>query len=80
MQIAPQTPQEAWMQLSKMRSLLKRMRDERISHPMLSAETKEHAGKYYGDMMEAIDIGMAAIHVHHHLRIEPNLLQQAAEK
>lgn len=77
MQIEPQTPQEAWMQLSKMRQLFKRMRDERMNHPTVSAETKEHVASYYGDMMEAIDIGMAAIHVHHHLKIEPNLLTQA---
>lgn len=76
MQITPQTPQEAWMKLSKMRAMFKRMRDERVTHPAVSIETREFVGGYYSDMMEAIDIGMAAIQTHHRLRVEPNLLTE----
>lgn len=79
MQITQQTPQEAWMKLSKMREMFKRMRDERITHPMVSLDTREFIGDYYGEMMEAIDVGMAAIHKHYRLKIEPNVLQQQLE-
>lgn len=71
MQITPQTPQEAWQQLSKMRQMFKRLRDERIEHPMVTVETREFVGGYYSNMMEAIDIGMAAIQTQHRLKVEP---------
>lgn len=76
MQITPQTPLEAWLQLSKMRQMFKRMRDERVTHPSVGIETREFIGGYYGDMMEAIDIGMAAIQSQHRLKVEPNIIEQ----
>jgi hypothetical protein len=76
MQITPQTPLEAWMQLSKMREMFRRMRDERIMHPSVGLDTREFVGDYYSSMMEAIDIGMSAILIHHRLKPAPNLLTQ----
>lgn len=76
MQITPQTPQEAWMHLSKMRAMFQRIRDERVTHPSVGLDTREFVGGYYGDMMEAIDIGMAAIQTHHRLKVEPNVIEE----
>lgn len=77
MQIAPPTPIEAFNRLSKLRMLLARLRDERVNHPSVSLETKVMVSTYYGDMLEALDIGMAAVIKQHKLNIEPNVIAAA---
>ena len=77
MNIAPPTPMESWQRLGKMRELFRHMRDERITHPAISIETREVVGAYYGDMMEAIDVAMVALVKLHHLKIEPAATEAA---
>lgn len=79
MQIAPIEPTVAFFRLVKLREMLRRMRDERVQHPSISVATREFVGDYYGDMMEALDIAMNSVMTVHHLKIEPNLLEQAIE-
>lgn len=74
MQIEPPTPTEAFFRLVKIREMFRRMRDERIIHPTVSAETKEFVSTYYGDMLEALDIGMAAVMKAH--KIKPVQLEE----
>jgi hypothetical protein len=77
MQIAPPTPTEAFWRLSKMREMFQRLRDERITHPSISIETREFVGSYYGDMLDALDVAMVAVLKANNLKIAPNLLEDA---
>lgn len=67
MQLGP-TPTDSLQRLSKLRELLRRMRDERVTHPSVSDETKLHVTTYYGDFMEAIDEGVRSIVKAHKLK------------
>ncbi len=78
MQIAPPTPTEAFFRLVKIREMFRRMRDERITHPSISIETREFVGSYYGDMLDALDVAMNSVMKAHKLKIEPGQLEEVA--
>jgi hypothetical protein len=69
-QIAGMTATDALAEIALIRNTFIRLRNERLSNPNVSEETKKHAREYWGSKIDALNIAAAAIVKAHKLKVD----------